>query len=154
MFSKRIIEIAVGLFILAGIAAFAFLSLSVSGLVFRSPVGAYTLTAKFQDIGNLKPRGSVAVAGVAIGAVTKIVFDPKDFTAVVTMRIDGNASDIPVDSAAKIKTKGLLGDNYISIDPGFDTQVFKDGDVIHNTYKAVILEDLISQFMGKTVLKD
>lgn len=149
---KRIIEITVGIFVLLGMLALLILAVKVSGLNdFYKSKGGYKITAEFSNIGGLKPRAKVSIAGVAIGRVTDIYFDKETYNAVVTMLIDNNFDNIPEDSEASIKTSGLLGDNYISITPGMSMdEFFKEGDHIDvgNTLQAVVLEDLINKFFS------
>jgi phospholipid/cholesterol/gamma-HCH transport system substrate-binding protein len=148
---KRTIEIAVGIFFLMGIASFIMLAIKVSGLgdVYVSNEG-YTITADFENIGGLKPRAKVTIAGVSIGRVTAIDFDPKEYLARVTIFIDSKANNIPDDTKASILTAGLLGDNYIGLTPGFSEHYFKEGSHIsqENTNKAVVLEELVSKFVS------
>ena len=110
----------------------------------------YNITAEFENIGGLKPRARVTVAGVAVGRVTDIRFDPKGYLAKVFIRMDAPVNNIPDDSRASILTSGLLGDNYIVLTPGFSDQFFKAGDniVVENTNKAIVLEELVSKFMA------
>lgn len=148
---KRTLELSVGLLFLLGILAFVILALKVSGLgqSFRYNDG-YTITAEFENIGGLKPRARVTIAGVAVGRVTAIRFDTKDYLAEVAIRIDSAINNIPDDSRASILTAGLLGDNYIALTPGFSEQYFKSGDhiAVENTSKAIVLEELVSKFVA------
>lgn len=147
---KRMIEIAVGLFFLASIVAFILLALRVSGLTdFYAVNEGYPLTAEFENIGGLKPRARVSMAGVPIGRVVAIDFDRKDYVARVKMRID-NDVNIPNDTTASILTSGLLGDNYVGLTPGYSEQYYKANDniPIEKTTKAIVLEDLISRFLS------
>jgi phospholipid/cholesterol/gamma-HCH transport system substrate-binding protein len=104
------------------------------------------VTAKFDNIGGLKPRAPVRSAGVMVGRVTSIALDPKSFQGLVTMELDKGVQ-FPRDSSAKILTSGLLGDQYIGIEPGYDEKQLVAGDVIRQTQSAVVLENLISQFL-------
>jgi phospholipid/cholesterol/gamma-HCH transport system substrate-binding protein len=148
---KRTIEIAVGIFFLLGILAFAMLAIKVSGLnEFSYIEEGYTITAEFENIGGLKHRARVSIAGVAVGRVDAIQYDPKNYVAKVTMTIEKAVKNIPNDTTASILTSGLLGDNYIGLTPGFSNDFLKSGDNIplENTNKAVVLEDLISKFFS------
>lgn len=148
---KRTLEMTVGLFFLFAIAAFVILALKVSGLGQSLPLNeGYNITAEFENIGGLKPRARVTIAGVAVGRVTGIRFDAKDYLAQVSIRLDAHVTNIPDDSRASILTSGLLGDNYISLTPGFSNTYFKAGDniVVENTNKAIVLEELVSKFMA------
>lgn len=148
---KRTVEMTVGLFFLMAIGAFVMLALKVSGLGQSLSLGeGYTITAEFENIGGLKPRARVTVAGVSIGRVTSIDFDPKGYLARVSIRLDEKVTNIPDDSRASILTSGLLGDNYIALTPGFSETYFKAGDqiVVENTNKAIVLEELVSKFLA------
>lgn len=149
MLSQRTIETFVGLFLLAAILALVTLAFKVSGLTsfFQQP--GYSITAEFDDIGQLKERASVKMGGVVIGEVSKVRLDPTTFKAIVNLRINSNMNDIPDDSTASILTAGLLGDNYIAITPMYSTTFLKDGSQIQETHSAMILEKLIGQFMYK-----
>jgi phospholipid/cholesterol/gamma-HCH transport system substrate-binding protein len=145
--SKRQTEILVGLFVVLGAAAFVFLALKAANLGSFNPGGeGYVLKAKFDNIGGLKARAPVRSAGVEVGRVTSIVLDPSTYQGVVTMKLRADVT-FPKDSSAKIYTAGLLGDQYIGIEPGADDKVFVAGDVIKQTQSAVVLENLIGQFL-------
>lgn len=149
----RTVEITVGLFIVAGIVSLLMLAMQVSGLsyFFREEPG-YRIKAEFSNIGGLKVRAKVSLAGVMIGRVVKIQLEPETFNAGVWMAIDPKkVVQLPEDSRASILTAGLLGDNYISVTPGFSEDKFlKANDLIpvSNTDSAVILEQLISKFLA------
>ena len=149
--SYRIIDLSVGFFILCGLLAFVFIVVKVSGVTDFSNRDSYTVTADFATIGGLKVRAPVSVSGVKIGEVTKIALQPSVLNARVTMRL---RKDPPIpydDVSARILTEGLLGSNYISIVPGFDENkshpYLREGDVIAKTQEAMILENLIGQFL-------
>ena len=110
------------------------------------------MTAAFDNIGGLKPRAAVKSAGVVVGRVQTVAFDPETFQARVTMAIDA-AYPFPTDSSAKILTAGLLGEQYVGIEPGADEENLKTGSEIRRTQSAVVLETLISQFMYNTAEK-
>jgi len=149
MVSQRTIETLVGLFLLAAIAALIMLAFKVSGLTSFFKQEGYTVTAVFDDIGQLKVRAPVKMGGVTIGEVTGIHLDPISFRAVVLMRISSRVKNIPDDSSATIFTAGLLGDNYISISPMYGATFLKEGSEIQETHPAIILEKLIGQFLFK-----
>lgn len=151
---EKTIETTVGLFMLAGILALLVLALKVSGLSNTVGFEGYQVSANFDNIGSLKVRAPVTIAGVRVGQVTQIRLDPTTFKAVVTIKIDKNKNAIPEDSSASILTEGLLGSNYISLTPGFDTAYLKEGDVIDSTHSALILENLIGQFLFSISHKD
>lgn len=146
---KRTVEIAVGIFVLLGVAAFAMLALKVSGLnslITRD--NSYEITANFVNVGGLKPKARVSIAGVPIGRVTKIEFDKSSHSSIVTMNIDKNIDNLPEDTQARILTAGLLGDNYIGLIPGINfDQYLTPGSQITDTHEAMVLEDLIAKFL-------
>jgi len=144
---ERSIEIIVGLFMLAGVLALLILALKVSGLSNYVSTGGYTVTADFDNVGDLKVRAPVTMSGVKVGEVTGIGLNTTTFKAVVTMQINPDQNKIPTDSSASIYTQGLLGSNYVNLRPGFDDTYLKQGSVIHDTHPALILEDLIGQFL-------
>jgi phospholipid/cholesterol/gamma-HCH transport system substrate-binding protein len=147
MMHSRTVEIWVGLFIAAGLAALFMLAMQVSNLTVVNDDAGYTITARFENISGLKVRSPVTVAGVRVGRVTKIDFDPKTFQAVVYMNISGKYNQLPKDSSASIFSAGLLGEQYVSLEPGGDFEVLKDGDEIMLTQSALILEQVIGQFL-------
>jgi phospholipid/cholesterol/gamma-HCH transport system substrate-binding protein len=137
-------DLLVGLFVLVGIGAIAYLSLSVGGFSYAGP-GGLNLYAMFEEIGGLKLRAPVVIAGVKIGQVTGISLD-KSQRARVDMEVDASVAP-PADTTASIVTAGLLGDRYINLKPGGEDQVLKDGDEIAFTESAVVLENLIGKFI-------
>jgi phospholipid/cholesterol/gamma-HCH transport system substrate-binding protein len=139
-------EILVGLFVLLGLAALLFLALKAANLASFGKRESYTVTAAFDNIGGLKSRAPVRSAGVTVGRVTGIKLDTKTYKGVVTMEIN-NDLHFPDDSSAKILTAGLLGDQYVGIEPGGDSKNLDAGSVIKETQSAVVLEDLISQVL-------
>lgn len=147
--NKKSTEILVGLFVLLGTLALVFLALQSANLlkVARlSGTGTYLVKARFDNIGGLKPRAPVRSAGVEIGRVKGITLDTKTYQGVVTMEL---RSDVlfPKDSSAKILTSGLLGDQYIGLEPGAEEDNLKNGDTVELTQSAIVLESLISQFL-------
>jgi phospholipid/cholesterol/gamma-HCH transport system substrate-binding protein len=136
----------VGVFVLLGAAALLFLALKAGNLASFGSGGGYTVTAKFDNIGGLKPRAAVKSAGVVVGRVTAIGFDDKTFQAVVTLSMDERFA-FPKDTSAKILTAGLLGEQYVGLEAGGDEKNLAQGDVIRMTQSAVVLENLISQFL-------
>jgi phospholipid/cholesterol/gamma-HCH transport system substrate-binding protein len=136
----------VGLFVCLGIAAVFILTLRVSDLSHASGAQGYAVTSAFDDICGLKTGAPVELAGVRIGRVTGIKLNQQTYRAVVSMHID-NAYKIPKDSDASILTSGLLGDQYIGIGPGGSPQAMQNGDQFEITQSAIILENLIGQFM-------
>ena len=144
--SKRNVEIMVGLFVLLGMAGLVFLALKAANLASFGARDGYTVTARFDNIGGLKPRSPVRSAGVTVGRVKTIALDAKTFEGVVTMELDSGVR-FPRDSSAKILTAGLLGDQYIGIEPGSADDNLAAGAVIRQTQSAVVLENLIGQLV-------
>ncbi len=147
MANKRSIEIMVGAFIAAGLVALFFLSMKVSNLSTMAGGEGYPIIARFDNIGSLKVRSPVTMAGVRIGRVSAIGFDKETYEAVVTMNIEDQYDTIPDDTFAKIFTAGLLGEQYIGLDPGGSEKYLKAGDQIHLTQSALVLEEIIGQFL-------
>jgi phospholipid/cholesterol/gamma-HCH transport system substrate-binding protein len=143
---KKGIETLVGGFVLLGIAGVLFLAFKAANLGSFSASNSYVLTARFDNIGGLKPRAPVRSAGVTVGRVTGISLDAKTFQGVVTLDIDQRFL-FPKDSSAKILTAGLLGDQYVGIEPGGDDKNLAPGDTVAQTQSAVVLENLIGQFL-------
>lgn len=143
---KKGIETLVGAFVLLGILAFAFLALKAANLGSVDRNASYTLTARFSNIGGLKVRAPVKCAGVLVGRVSAITLDRKNYEGVVTLSID-ERNRFPKDSAVRILTSGLLGDQYIGIDPGAEEAELAAGDTVSQTQSAVVLENLIGQIM-------
>jgi phospholipid/cholesterol/gamma-HCH transport system substrate-binding protein len=144
--TKKGIETLVGLFVLLGLAGLVFLSLKAANLASFGNRDTYVVSARFDNIGGLKARSPVRSAGVTVGRVTSISLDPKSFQGLVTMELDRSVA-FPRDSSAKILTSGLLGDQYVGIEPGAEEKNLAAGDVIRQTQSAVVLENLISQFL-------
>ena len=143
---SRGLELAVGIFICLGLAAFALLALQVSGLSLGQARPGYTLYAEFTDIGGLRPRGKVSVAGVTIGEVRQITLNPESIKARVEMYIDSEVDYLTFDSIAVISTAGLLGEKYVNISVGGDPDILGDGDFIESTQGALNIEQLIGNF--------
>jgi phospholipid/cholesterol/gamma-HCH transport system substrate-binding protein len=146
MMTRKELDLWVGIFAVIGIGAMLFLSLKVANLASFSAADTYQIQAKFENIGSLKVRAPAKSAGVVVGRVSEIHFDNESFEAVVTLNIDGRFR-FPKDSSAKIMTSGLLGEQYISLSPGGDSVNLKNGDTIKLTQSAVVLENLIGQFL-------
>ena len=153
MKKQRHIDISVGLFMLLGMLALLVMVMKVSGISDLISTNGYPVTASFTDIGGLKVRAPVTVAGVKIGEVTRIELQPSQLNARVTMMLSRDKAIPYEDASARILTEGLLGSNYISIVPGFEDEENKDhpylrsGDVIAKTQEAIILENLIGQLL-------
>jgi len=144
---RKTLDAWVGLFVLLGAAALIFLALKAGNMSsFSFSQKTYAITTKFDNIGGLKARAPVKSAGVVVGRVDSIRFDDKTFQALVTLNMD-ERYQFPKDSSAKILTSGLLGEQYIGIEPGGDVKNLAAGDTIKLTQSAIVLENLISQFL-------
>jgi phospholipid/cholesterol/gamma-HCH transport system substrate-binding protein len=143
----RTIEIGVGLFVAAGLAALFMLAMQVSNLSTMSNQQGYELTARFENVGGLKVRSPVSVAGVRVGRVAGISFDNETYEAIVRMNIEPQYDRFPTDTSARIFTAGLLGEQYIALEPGGAEEVLKAGDSIQLTQSALVLEQIIGQFL-------
>ena len=137
----------VGLFVAIGIAALFFMALQISNLGSYSSGDSYTIHANFQNSGGLKVKSPVSVAGVKIGRVSSITLDQTSHEAVVEMRIESQYNNLPDDSSASIYTAGLLGEQYISLDPGSSEEYLQDNSKIDITSSAIVLEEMIGKFM-------
>jgi phospholipid/cholesterol/gamma-HCH transport system substrate-binding protein len=144
--NRLTLDLWVGLFVAIGLAALLFLALKVGNLSSASGGETYRLEAKFDNIGGLKVRAPVKTAGVVVGRVAEIRFDPVNYVAIVDMRMDGRFH-FPRDTFATINTSGLLGEQYVDFEVGGDPEMLADGGVIKKTQSAVVIEKLISQFM-------
>lgn len=145
------IEILVGVFVLAALLSLCVLAFKVSGLTnTMSGKDGYRLTAKFTEIGGLKNRARVTVAGVPIGRVVSIALDENSYQAIVTMEIEKSVDKLPEDTIASIATSGLIGDKYIMLEPGAEDVFLKNGGMIEMTDPAMVLERLIGQFLYKS----
>ncbi len=143
---RKSFDVWVGLFVLAGAAALFFLAMKAGNMSTLSFADTYPVTMKFDNIGGLKPRAPVKSAGVVVGRVASITFDDKSFQALVRLDLESQYQ-FPKDSSAKILTSGLLGEQYIGLEPGGDTVNLAAGDNIKMTQSAIVLENLISQFL-------
>ena len=151
---NRALEIGTGLFVLLGFAALFFLTTQLPGSgVQVGGASGYAVTARFDNVGDLKTGSPVTLAGVRIGRVTGITFDPADFKAVVTLDIEKRYDKIPDDSDASIQTAGLLGGKYVGIGPGGSETYLKDGGRIEFTQSAIVLESLVNKFFANMASK-
>jgi phospholipid/cholesterol/gamma-HCH transport system substrate-binding protein len=139
-------DVWVGLFVLLGAAAILFLALKAGNLLTLSFDSGYSVVARFDNIGGLKRQAAVKSAGVVVGRVNAITFDSKTFQAQVDMTINKGVA-FPKDSSAKILTAGLLGEQYIGLEPGYGETNLASGDTIKSTQSAIVLENLISRFL-------
>jgi len=143
----RSIELSVGLFVGIGLAALFMLAMQASNLSSFTSAGHYQVSARFDNIGGLKVRSAVKVSGVKIGQVTTIDYDSETFEAVVSMQIEERFSKFPRDTIASIFTSGLLGEQYIGLEPGGDEKLLAHQSEIRHTQSAMVLEQLIGQFL-------
>jgi phospholipid/cholesterol/gamma-HCH transport system substrate-binding protein len=143
---KSAIDVWVGIFVAIGLLAALFLALKVGNMNAVSFQPTYTITARFDNIGGLKPRAPVKSAGVVVGRIADIRFDDTTYQATVTMTLE-QSYQFPKDSAAKILTSGLLGEQYVGLEAGGSDQMLAQGNMITQTQSAVVLENLISQFL-------
>jgi len=144
--NRSMIDLWVGLFVAAGFAGLLFLALKVGNLASFSTADTYQVNAKFANIGGLKERGPVKSAGVVVGRVASIRFDGETYEAIVTMNLEAKFQ-FPRDTTAKILTSGILGEQYVGLEAGGDGVMLKNGDRLRLTQSAVVLENLISQFL-------
>ncbi len=151
--STRTIEILVGIFVAAGLGALFTLAMRVSNLSALTEVEGYQVAAYFQNIGGLKVRSPVTVSGVRVGRVSSIWYDPNQYQAKVILTIDPSQDYFPIDTSASIYTAGLLGEQYIALEPGAEEQTLKHGDTIEYTQSAMILEQLIGQVLVELTSK-
>jgi len=144
--NKTILDLWVGLFVIMGIAALLFLTLKVGSMNTVNNSDSYEVIARFENIGGLKTRAAVKSAGVVVGRVAEVRFDNETYEAAVTLRLDKRYA-FPKDSSVAIMTSGLLGEQYIGLEAGGDSVKLKDKDQILITQDAVVLENLIGQFL-------
>lgn len=151
----RTVEIGVGLFVSLGLAALLVLALKVANLNTLGAAEGYRVTAHFDNVGGLQVRSPVRMGGVLVGRVTGVDYDADRFRAVVEMRIDSRFARIPRDTAASIYTAGLLGEQYVNLDPGGEEEFLVENSEIEMTQSAVILERTLQEFLySKTVKSD
>jgi len=140
----------VGLFVAAGIVGLFFLALQVSNLSSFTEQDSYTVTARFENSGGLKVKSPVSAAGVKIGTVSAIHFDPKTYESVVQLSIDSQYNTLPDDTTASVFTAGLLGEQYVNLEAGGSDEFLKNGGKIEITQSAIILEKALGQFLFKS----
>lgn len=148
--TTRRVEISVGLFVLIGISALLFLALQVAQLRMTGGQNTYDIYAKFDNIGGLKIRSPIKVGGVVVGRVADITLDTVDYLPLVTLRISADYQNFSETSSVSILTSGLLGEQYVGLQPGFideTVEILKNGDYIEDTKSALVLEELIGQFL-------
>jgi len=147
MQQTRSVELGTGLFVMLGMAALFFLTTQTTGSNDFSASEAYEVTARFENVGSLTDRAPVSMSGVTIGRVTSVEFDPRGLDAVVTFVIDSRFDEIPDDSDASILTAGLLGSQYIGLQPGGSDLYLEEGSEIQFTQSAIVIENLISKYL-------
>ena len=147
MEQSKIVEIWVGIFVAIGVASLFMLAMKVSNISAFADTEGYELTLTFENIGGLKVRSPVAAGGVTIGRVTEIQYNSDSYEAVVSMSIEEQYNKFPVDTAASILTSGLLGEQFVGFEPGAEDDFLKNGDVIDLTQSALVLEQIIGQFL-------
>lgn len=144
--NRKAIDLWVGVFVAIGFASLLFLALRVGNLTTTDLGSTYRIEAKFDNIGGLKVRGPVKSAGVVVGRIAAVRFDPESFQAVVSLDVDERFR-FPKDTIASVLTSGLLGEQYIGLDAGGDEVMLKSGDTISMTQSAMVLEKLVGQFL-------
>ena len=154
MFHSKTLEITVGVFVAIGIGALFILAMKVSNLSAFSDVDGYPLEARFDNIGGLKVQAPVTMAGVRVGRVENIGFDDETFEAVVELKINNEYDKLPKDTGASIFTSGLLGEQYIALEAGGDMELMQPNDQFMVTQSALVLEEMIGQFLFKTAEGD
>jgi phospholipid/cholesterol/gamma-HCH transport system substrate-binding protein len=147
MLNKKTLELWVGLFVAAGLLALAMLAFKVGNLTSADVLDGYKIKAQFENVGGLKAKAPVTMAGVRIGRVSRVYFDKDKYQAVVEMDIDGRYKNIPTDTSASILTSGLLGDQYLGLEPGGAEEYLKEGDTIRLTQSALVLEKLVGHVL-------
>lgn len=152
--NSKTVEITVGVFVALGLGALLVLAMQVSNLSTSVGGDGYSVQARFDNIGGLKVRSPVKMAGVTVGQVAAITVDPSTFEAVATLKIAHEFDRIPLDTTAQIFTAGLLGEQYVSLDAGGDEEFLKEGGAITLTQSALVLEQLIGQFMFQKAAGD
>lgn len=153
MNSSKKVEVLVGALFVMAILALVFLALNVSNFTRLSSSNGYQVTAQFNNIGGLSTKAKVTMSGVTVGRVTGISYDKKSFRAVVTMTIDSNFDYLPEDSQASIYTAGLLGEQYISLEPGAEESPLVEGSNISLTQSAIVLEEIIGKVLVSLTTK-
>jgi phospholipid/cholesterol/gamma-HCH transport system substrate-binding protein len=147
MTNRKTVEVWVGVFVAAGVFALGVLAFRVGNLTTTDVVNGYHVEARFDNVGSLKVRSAITLAGVRIGRVAKIYSDPQTYQAVVVLNIDGRYKNLPTDTSASILTAGLLGEQYIELEPGGAEDYLKDGSRIKLTQSAMVLEKLVGRLL-------
>ena len=147
MTNRKTVEVWVGICVVGGIIALGVLAFRVGNLSSADVTDGYRVEASFENIGSLKVRSAVTLAGVRIGRVAAISTDPTSYQAIVVLNIDGRYKNLPIDSSASILTAGLLGEQYVGLEPGGEEEHLKDGSKIKLTQSAMVLEKLIGRVL-------
>jgi phospholipid/cholesterol/gamma-HCH transport system substrate-binding protein len=147
MTNRKTVEIWVGIFVAAGVFALGVLAIRVGNLTTTDVVNGYRVEARFENVGSLKVRSAITLAGVRVGRVTDIHSDPDTYQAVVVLNIDGRYKNLPADTSASILTSGLLGEQYIELEPGGAEEHLKEGSRIKLTQSAMVLEKLVGRLL-------
>ncbi|HID81512.1 MAG TPA: outer membrane lipid asymmetry maintenance protein MlaD [Chromatiales bacterium] len=147
MKTTRTQEIWVGLFVALGFAALFILAMKMSNFASYKATDVYRITVLFENIGGLKPRSPVTVSGVRVGRVESIDYDPNELQAKVVLAIENGYNFFPVDTQASIYTSGLLGEQYIALEPGAEDEMMKEGGRIRHSQSALVLEELVGQVL-------
>ena len=145
--NTRTLEIAVGLFVAAGLAALFMLAMKVSNLATYGGEEGYLVSASFDNIGGLKVRSPVSASGVRVGQVVDISYDAEGYEARVSMSIEPQYDKFPIDTAASVLTSGLLGEQFIGLQPGAEEEYLQAGSEIELTQSALVLEQIVGQFL-------
>ncbi len=153
MMNRRTVELWVGVFVAAGLAGLAVLAFRVGNLTTADVVDGYRIEARFENIGGLKVKSPVTLGGVRVGRVADIYFDNQTYQAVAMLNIDGRYKTLPKDTSASILTSGLLGEQYVGLEPGGAEDYLKDGDRIKLTQSALVLEKLVGQLLFNAAAK-
>jgi phospholipid/cholesterol/gamma-HCH transport system substrate-binding protein len=154
MATTKTLELTVGVFVALGLAAFFMLAMKVSDITSLADEKGYRVTASFENIGGLKVRAPVTMAGVRVGRVIGIDIDRQNYEAVVILSINPKYDQLPVDSSASILTAGLLGEQYVGLEPGGADNYLKDGDRVKLTQSAMVLEKLIGRLVTSMTAGD
>lgn len=148
---SKAIELSVGAFMLAGLLSLAILAVKVSGFNVGSDTETYPIYARFENIGGLSVRAKVTIAGVVVGRVAEIVLDKDEFTAVVRLEVHSDVDNLTTDTTAAILTEGLLGGKYVGLVTGAEDEMMTAGDSIEDTQSALVLEEMIGEFLLNAV---
>jgi len=153
MTNRKTVEVWVGIFVAAGVIALGVLAFRVGNLTTTDVVNGYHVEARFENVGSLKVRSAITLAGVRVGRVAAIHSDPDTYQAVVVLNIDGRYKNLPTDTSASILTSGLLGEQYIELEPGGAEEHLKEGSRIKLTQSAMVLEKLVGRLLTSFIDK-